>query len=86
MSTSGNSKNIIKVLKTAKKIKVNSISLLGNKGGNAKNLANLDIIVPSNKTARIQEAHIFLGHFVLERVEDMLLKKNLKKFTKNSKN
>jgi D-sedoheptulose 7-phosphate isomerase len=78
MSTSGNSKNIIKVLKTAKKIKVNSISLLGNKGGNAKNLANLDIIVPSNKTARIQEAHIFLGHFVLERVEDMLLKKKSK--------
>ena len=45
MSTSGNSKNIIKVLKTAKKIKVNSISLLGNKGGNAKNLANFKSII-----------------------------------------
>jgi D-sedoheptulose 7-phosphate isomerase len=78
MSTSGNSKNIIKVLKTAKKIKVKSISFLGNKGGNAKNLADLDIIIPSNITARIQEAHMFLGHYIFERVEQELIKKNSK--------
>jgi D-sedoheptulose 7-phosphate isomerase len=78
MSTSGNSKNIIKVLKTAKKIKVKSISFLVNKGGNAKNLADLDIIIPSNITARIQEAHMFLGHYIFERVEQELIKKNSK--------
>jgi D-sedoheptulose 7-phosphate isomerase len=78
MSTSGNSKNIIKVLKTAKKIKVKSISFLGNKGGNAKNLADLDIIIPSNITARIQEAHMFLGHYIFERVEQELIKKKSK--------
>jgi D-sedoheptulose 7-phosphate isomerase len=78
MSTSGNSKNIIKVLKTAKKIKVKSISFLGNKGGNAKNLADLDIIIPSNITARIQEAHMFLGHYIFERVEQELIKKRSK--------
>lgn len=78
ISTSGNSKNIIKVLKTAKKIKVKSISLLGKKGGNAKNLSDLDIIIPSNQTARIQEAHIFLGHYIFERVEDELIKERSK--------
>jgi D-sedoheptulose 7-phosphate isomerase len=78
ISTSGNSKNIIKVLKTAKRIKVKSISFLGNKGGNAKNLSDLDIIVPSNKTARIQEAHMFLGHYIFETVEDELIKEKSK--------
>ena len=50
------------------------ISLLGNKGGNAKKLSNLNIIVPSPNTARIQESHIFLGHFIFEQVENLILK------------
>ena len=74
LSTSGNSKNILKVLKTSKKLKIKSIALLGNKGGKAKGLSNLDIVVPSKTTARIQECHIFMGHFIFEKVEDMLLK------------
>ena len=74
LSTSGNSKNILRVLKTSKKLKIKSIALLGNKGGKAKGLSNLDIVVPSKTTARIQECHIFMGHFIFEKVEDMLLK------------
>ena len=75
ISTSGKSKNILNVLKYAKKNKIFSISLLGNNGGNAKNLSNLNIIVPSSNTARIQETHIFLGHFIFEQVENLILKK-----------
>lgn len=73
ISTSGNSKNIIKVLNQAKKEKIVSIGLLGNKGGKAKNLCNYKIIVDSKNTARIQEAHIFLGHFIFTSVEDLFL-------------
>ena len=73
ISTSGNSKNIIEVLKQAKKQKIFSICFLGNKGGKCKKNCDLPIIVSSNITARIQEAQIFLGHFILEEVEKKLL-------------
>jgi D-sedoheptulose 7-phosphate isomerase len=73
ISTSGNSNNIIEVLKQSKKMKIFSIGFLGFKGGAAKNLSNLNIIVPHQKVARIQECHIFLGHFILGRVEKMIL-------------
>jgi D-sedoheptulose 7-phosphate isomerase len=75
LSTSGNSKNIIKVLKCAKIKKISSISFLGNKGGKSKGLSNIEIIVPSNNTARIQECHIFIGHFIFQSSEDRLIKK-----------
>jgi len=76
ISTSGNSKNILKVLKDAKKKNIKSISLLGSNGGKAKGMADLDIIVPSKITARIQECHIMLGHFIFEQTENNLLAKN----------
>ncbi len=75
ISTSGNSKNILKVLKEAKKKKIYSVSFLGKGGGKAKKISNKQLIVSSNNTARIQECHIFLGHFILEKVEDFLLTK-----------
>ena len=75
ISTSGNSENIIKVLKKANQMKIKSLSFLGNKGGKAKRLSTLNLIVPHTNTARIQEAHIFLGHFILESVEKNLFKK-----------
>lgn len=73
ISTSGNSKNIIDVLKTAKKMKIFSVSFLGNNGGTAKKYSDINLIVNSRITARIQESHIFLGHYIFECVEDMLL-------------
>ena len=75
ISTSGNSKNVLKVLKEAKKTRIYSICFLGKGGGKAKNLCNKPLVISSNNTARIQECHIFLGHFILEKVEDFLLKK-----------
>tara|TARA_B100002051_G_C16340178_1_gene441249 strand:- start:52 stop:618 length:567 start_codon:yes stop_codon:yes gene_type:complete len=74
LSTSGNSKNILKVLKQAKKQKITSLSLLGSNGGKAKKLSDHSIIVKSKKTARIQEVHIFLGHYIFEQVENLLIK------------
>ena len=75
ISTSGNSKNILKVLKEANKTKVYSISFLGKGGGKAKKLSNKSLIVSSNNTARIQECHIFLGHFILEKIENKIINK-----------
>jgi D-sedoheptulose 7-phosphate isomerase len=81
ISTSGNSKNIINVLKQAKKMKIFSIGFLGSKGGKAKKLCNIPLIVDSDNTARIQEAHIFLGHYILREVEENLLKNKIIKKT-----
>ena len=75
ISTSGNSKNLIKAHKIAKKKKISTISFLGKGGGKLKNISDVEIIVPSKNTARIQETHIFLGHFIFEQVENLLIKK-----------
>jgi D-sedoheptulose 7-phosphate isomerase len=68
-STSGNSKNIINVLKMAKKLNIKSIALLGNKGGKCKNLSNYSYIVPSKSTANIQETHHLIGHIFCRLVD-----------------
>ena len=75
ISTSGDSKNILKELVKAKKQKVFSIGFLGKKGGKAKKLCNKPLIISSENTARIQECHIFLGHIILEKVEDLIISK-----------
>jgi D-sedoheptulose 7-phosphate isomerase len=73
ISTSGNSQNIYEVLKKARKKNIKSIGLLGGKGGKCLKICNYKIVIPSNITARIQECHIFLGHFILEQVENLLI-------------
>ena len=75
ITTSGNSKNVFKVLKEARLKKISTIGLLGSNGGKCKNLCDIKLLVPSKSTARIQECHIFLGHFILEQVENLLIKK-----------
>ena len=76
ISTSGNSKNIINVLNKAKKMKIFSIGFLGKKGGKAKKLCNLPLIIESSITARIQEVHIFLGHYIFNKLKKPFRKKN----------
>ena len=71
-STSGKSKNIIKVLNKAKQLKIYSISFLGKGGGPAKKLSSEHIIVPSNNVMRIQESHLFLTHYLAELIEKKL--------------
>ncbi len=84
ISTSGNSKNIIEALKVAKLKKIKTIALLGSGGGKAKKLSNLNITVPSKTTARIQECHILLGHYIFESVEKNLKKNDNKNFKNNN--
>ena len=76
ISTSGNSKNILKVLKVSKKKNIMSIALLVNRGGKSVKNCDYSLIVDSKNTARIQEAHIFLGHYILDKVEEALIYKN----------
>ena len=76
ISTSGNSRNILRVLAEAKKKNIYTVSFLGKGGGKAKKISKNNLIVPSNNTARIQECHIFLGHFILEKLEDLLIGKS----------
>lgn len=77
ISTSGRSKNILEVLKTAKKKKIKTIGFFSII--KKSKIADIEINVPSTNVARIQETHIFLGHTIFEIVEDMLLKKNRRK-------
>ena len=77
ITTSGNSKNILNVLKEAKKQKIYSVCFLGNGGGKAKKLCSKPLVISSNNTARIQECHIFLGHFILQKVEDLIISKTI---------
>ena len=73
ISTSGNSKNILEAIKAAKKKKIFTIGFLGNGGGKAKNIIDLSLIVDSNNVARIQESHIFLGHYIFNEVEKKII-------------
>jgi len=74
ISTSGQSKNIIRALEEAKRLQLDSIALLGKDGGQAKGIATVDLVVPSQVTARIQEAHKFILHVICELVDPSLKK------------
>lgn len=72
LSTSGNSKNLMRALEAAKEKGIASISLLGRGGGNMRGMADFDIIVPSENIPRIQECHLAILHIVCEVVEGRL--------------
>jgi len=73
-STSGNSKNILNILKKSKLMKIKTIAILGNKGGKAKKLSDYNITLPLKSTARIQEMHILIGHIICSIVENNFIK------------
>ncbi len=75
ITTSGNSLNVLKVLKEARSKKITTLGFLGTSGGKCKKFCDIKLVVPSSSTARIQECHIFLGHFILEQVENLVIKK-----------
>jgi D-sedoheptulose 7-phosphate isomerase len=70
ISTSGNSKNILLAIKEAKALGCKTIGFSGNGGGDMSNLCNLNIVVPSSDTPRIQEMHILIGHILCQAVDD----------------
>lgn len=72
ISTSGSSRNIVEGVKTAIAKGLNVIGLTGETGGELENLCQLNLCVPSSRTARIQEAHITICHVLCEAVEASL--------------
>ena len=76
LSTSGNSKNILKAYEVCKEMGVRTISLTGETGGKMKEYSDILLNVPSTDTPRIQESHIMLGHILCEWVEADLFPKN----------
>lgn len=69
ISTSGNSKNLLKAIEISNSLSIKTISLLGKDGGKMKDSSSLCYIVKSNVTARIQECHILIGHIICAEVE-----------------
>ena len=69
ISTSGNSKNCVKALKLAKKMGIHTVAYTGNKGGVMAELADINVIVPSDTTMNIQESHLALEHIFCMVVE-----------------
>jgi len=75
ISTSGNSGNCLKAMKSAKKKRIANIALLGRDGGKMKSLANVAIIVPSDVTPLVQEVHLMVIHWLCEEIEKYFFQK-----------
>jgi D-sedoheptulose 7-phosphate isomerase len=73
ISTSGNSRNVVRAIEAAKLKSIYTITLTGASGGTMKQLADCPICAPSDDTPRIQECHILMGHIICEIAEEMLL-------------
>ncbi len=76
ISTSGRSPNVLKALKRAKELGLFCVGLTGKKGTPMKEVCDLVITVPSEKTPRIQEGHLFFLHIVSELIEKTLFEEN----------
>lgn len=72
ISTSGNSENVFRAMKVAKERGIIVVGLLGGTGGKLLELCDYSVVVPSDVTARIQEAHILIGHIWCEIIEEFL--------------
>jgi len=72
ISTSGKAKNVALGIKQAKKMGIKTVALSGGDGGELVKLADVSLLVPSNITARIQEAHITIAHIICEMIEQEL--------------
>lgn len=72
ISTSGNSKNVVKAVEVANSLGMITVSLTGEKESKLSEISNYTIKVPSSDTPRIQEAHILIGHIICEIVENNL--------------
>lgn len=75
LSTSGNSKNIIEGLKTAREKGLSTIGITGSSGGKMADLCDIIIKIPSDETPRIQEATILTGHILCYEIENSLFGK-----------
>lgn len=76
LSTSGNSENILTAVEVARARNLFVINMLGKDGGRLRGLGDIDIVVPSNDTARIQELHLCIMHDLCERLDATLPSQN----------
>lgn len=74
LSTSGNSKNVIKAFEVAKEKGMVTIGFTGATGGSMKSVSDYLLNVPSTDTPRIQECHMLVGHIICQLVEENLFK------------
>lgn len=72
LTTSGTSTNVIRALEEAKARKLRSIAFLGRDGGSSTGIADIDLLVRSDSTARVQEAHQLLLHVLCEIIESRM--------------
>ena len=72
ISTSGNSPNVVNAVREANALGMKTVALTGETGGRLDEISQVCIKVPSSDTARIQEAHIMIGHILCEAVEEEL--------------
>jgi D-sedoheptulose 7-phosphate isomerase len=70
ISTSGRSPNVIKAIETAKNFNAGTVALCGAQGGPLAEMVDCSIVVPSEKTARIQESHLCIEHILCQIIED----------------
>ena len=71
ISTSGNSQGILNAFEAAKKMGCKTLGLSGRDGGKMNGICDLNIVVPSDVTARIQEMHILIGHILCKAVDEL---------------
>jgi phosphoheptose isomerase len=69
LTTSGKSRNLVRALEEAKARKLKTIAFLGRNGGSTLGIADVDLLVKSDSTARVQEAHQLLLHVLCEIIE-----------------
>lgn len=72
ISTSGNSENVLRALKRGKEVGCKSIGLTGRSGGKFNDNCDINIVVPSDDTARIQEMHILIGHIICQAMDESI--------------
>ena len=73
LTTSGTSTNINLALAAANDIGAYTVALTGRSGGTVKDIAKLAIIIDNDETARIQEAHMFIGHWLCEAIDELVV-------------
>lgn len=73
ISTSGDSENVYRAILKAKQIGGKSVAFLGKDGGKISKEVDLEFVVPSNVTARIQESHILIIHILCELMEEIMV-------------
>lgn len=70
ISSTGNSENIIRAFKKGKELGCKTLGLSGKGGGKFKGTCDLNVIVPSNNTPRVQEMHILIGHTICQIIDE----------------